>query len=196
VKDRPGVTQCLNRMKDGDQAAARELGALVYDDLKERAEAFVRGRTPGGIGATTLVHEAYLKLVDGAAIKAGGREHFMALASKIMRDLLVDLARRNAAKKRGGEMRRITLSTGGPAEETDRIDVLAVHEALVELAKLDPRMAQIVEMRYFGGMVGDEIAEHLGVSRRTVVRELSLAQAWLRKALAEHVDLENDSGRP
>ena len=181
------VTLCLNRMREGDPAAARELAALVYGDLKARAERLAKN-DKAGISATTLVHESYAKLIDGAALAAGGREHFMALASKIMRDLLVDFARRRAAEKRGGGHKRVTISTQWPAREENVVDVLAVNEALAELGRLDERMARIVEMRFFGGMTGEEIAEHLDISRRTVVRELAVAEAWLRKALATNAE--------
>lgn len=184
MPDRFDITECLGRMRDGDPSAARELATLVYGDLKERAERFARQSPGGAVSATTLVHEAYLRLIDGAALKAGGREHLLALSSKIMRDLLVDMARKRAAEKRGGHLDRLSLSTDGLVPLRPVVDVLGVHEALNELAAYDARMAQIVEMRYFGGMVGDEIAAHLGVTRRTVTRELTMAQAWLRKALA------------
>jgi RNA polymerase sigma-70 factor, ECF subfamily len=177
------VTDCLIRIRGGDKNAARELASLVYGDLKERAERFVKNSPAAPVSTTTLVHEAYLKMIDGAAPVTGGRVEFMAFAATIMRNLLVDFARQRNARKRGGDLNRICLEAASHKSASKDVDVLGVHEALERLSALDPRMVQIVEMRFFGGMTGDEIAEHLGVTRRTITRELTAAQAWLRKTL-------------
>ncbi len=162
----------------------------VYTELRAVAAGYLR-RTPSAaptIQATALVHEAWLQIAKHDETRWRSRTHFAALASKVMRDVLVDEARARKAAKRGGDRQRLTLSGLSPETDSPDVDVLALHEALERLAAEDPEQARIVELRFFGGMTGDEIAETVGVSRRTVVRELKMAQAWLLREMTRDGD--------
>jgi RNA polymerase sigma factor (TIGR02999 family) len=132
-----------------------------------------------------LVHEAYLKLVDQSRVDWKGRTHFVAVASQAMRRILVDHARHRQALKRGGAFRRITLDEGLAAEWQSDQDLLSLESALEKLSKLDQRQSQIVELRFFGGLQIDEVAEALGMSKRSVEREWTMTRAWLRRELGE-----------
>lgn len=172
------VTRLLRRARDGDAAAFERLIPLVYEDLRRLARRQLgyahRDRT---LDATALVHEAWLKL-GGAALAATDRAHFLAIAARAMRQVLVDDARHRKAVKRGGGWERTTLTDGTWAREFDPDGVLALDEAL---APLEPRQRQVVECRFFGGMELQEIAAALGVSERTVHRDWLKARAWLHR---------------
>jgi len=182
------VTSLLRAWGRGDQAALERLFPLVYGELHQQAERYMRGQKPGHTLQTTgLVHEAYLRLVDAPSGDAEwqGRAQFFALASRAMRSVLVDHARARAAVKRGGAMQALTLTAAGDVARSEPdADVVALDEALRGLAELDPRQAQIVELRYFGGLSIDEVAETLGVSHATVERDWRTARLWLRRELA------------
>jgi RNA polymerase sigma-70 factor, ECF subfamily len=175
------VTRLLELARQGDRDAVDRLFPLVYEELRELARRQLRKDfTPPTIEATGLVHEAYIKLVAGSVVPAESRAHFLAIAGRAMRQVLVDRARRKGAAKRGGEWIPITLTDGPRVYETDAIDVLALDEAI---DRLDPRQRLIVEARFFGGLEEAETAALIGVSERTVRREWVKARAWLVRAL-------------
>lgn len=183
------MTQYLERMSDGDARAADELLPLVYDELRRIADRQMRHERVGHtLQPTALVHEAYLKLVgsSGGSPKIGSnRAHFFAIASRAVRQVLISHARARDAEKRGGDARRVPLDSDGIATSTEdsTIDALALSEAIEELARLDARHAQIAEMRLFGGLPVDEIAEALGGSRRLIQVEWKAAKHWLSERL-------------
>jgi RNA polymerase sigma-70 factor (ECF subfamily) len=183
--DAPDVTAWLQRLRAGD-ASAREhaLGAL-YGDLRRIAQDKMDGqRANHTLQATALVHEAWIRLAEGNGGTFRDREHFLAVAATAMRHVLVDHARRTNAKKRDPGAAPEPLDSVLLEFESRAIDVLAVHDALEAFAALDPRAANIVEMRFFGGMTMDEIAAHLEVPKRSVERDWEVARAWLRRKLS------------
>ena len=178
------VTQLLAAWRAGDQEAFARLVPLVYRELHELAHARMRGQAPGfTLQTTALVHEAYLRLVDERRVPWQNRTHFFAVCARAMRCILVDAARARNAQKRGGHAARVPFDEARvwAAEPAQR--VLALDDALTELSKEDARKAQIVELRYFGGLTVEETAEALGVSAETVARDWKLAKLWLVRAL-------------
>jgi RNA polymerase sigma factor (TIGR02999 family) len=167
-------------------AAAEQLLPHVYDELRAIAGNLMRReRAAHTLQPTELIHEAWLRLVDADAVAGAPdrdagplRTHFTRIAARAMRFVLVDHARRKFADKRGGGQRRVTLDDNHEAAVVDPEDVLHVHDGIERLAALDPELAQIVELRFFGGMTLDEVAVARGTSRRTVVRNYRLARAW------------------
>ncbi len=192
------VTQLLARWREGDEHALEALVPLVYREMHGLAHRYLRGERPGHtLQSTALVHEAYLRLVDQGPIDAQGRAHFVAVAARLMRQILVDYARHHGAEKRGAG-RRVDLDAaadvadargalpGSPeAGRQERgTDLVALDEALNELSRLDERQGRIVELRYFGGMTTEETAVVLGISPATVKREGNVAKAWLSRQLS------------
>jgi RNA polymerase sigma factor (TIGR02999 family) len=180
----PGtITALLSRWSKGDAEAFPALIALAYDDL--RAIAHRRLLAGGGdeLATTALVHEAYLRLVGHAGGEWAGRAQFFAFASLAMRTILVDHARREHAAKRGGSAVQIPLAEGDPVADDGTADILEVDDAVQRLAERDPRMAKVVELRFFGGLTVPEVAEVLGTSPRTVEREWMRAKAYLLEVL-------------
>ncbi|MGE3164941.1 MAG: sigma-70 family RNA polymerase sigma factor [Planctomycetota bacterium] len=172
-----------------DPTAAPEGGDLlarIYAELRAIAGNLFRHHGPGHtLQPTALVHEAYLKLAEGPDRTWDSRSHFLAVASKAMRQILIDHHRRKNAQKRGGaDWERMTLSGVAIGEATPTLDVIALNDALDQLERLDPRQARVVELRYFGGLTVDEIAEVLAVSKTTVENEWRHARAWLTQALS------------
>lgn len=180
------ITQLLIAWSDGRREALEDLVPLVYEDLRRMAAGYMQRESAGhALQPTALVHEAYVRLVDQRQVKWRNRAHFFGVAAGMMRRILVDQARLRRAEKRGGRWERVTLSgIDVPANTPPEIDVLALHEALERLAAFDPRQERIVELRYFGGLTIEEAAEVLGISEATVVREWTIAQAWLRAELS------------
>ena len=185
-KDSECLTLLLNEWKQGDKDALEKLMEYVYDDLKKRASVYMKHQRHGhSLQTTGLVHEAFIKLVDKNEIEWQDRRHFFAIASKVMRRILIDYARHRNRVKRGGKNENL------PFEETKHIlpsenspvDLLVLDEALNSLASFDERLAKIVELKYFGGLTLDEIAEMLEVSRTTVKRDWNIAKAWLKEYL-------------
>ena len=168
---------------EGDQAP---LMALVYDELRGLAGAYMRRERVGHtLQPTAVVNEAWLKLASATELESLDRNHFLAIASKVLRRVLVEHARGRDAAKRGGGEHPVTLQTqigGGPSTD---LDLLALEEALVRLAELDERQARVVELRFFGGLLVDEVAQVLQVSKRTVELDWSLARAFLRRELGD-----------
>ena len=185
------VTGLLIAWNEGDPAALDALLPVVYAELRRRARRALRHEAAGHtLQPTALVHEAYLRLVDQQPIQWQSRAHFFGVAARCMRQILVDAARTRRAVKRGRGAHTVTLDdaegvAAGPAGvENAGVEVLALEEALVRLAALDPGQAQLVELRYFGGLTIDDTAATLGVSPATVSREWTVARRWLRRELA------------
>lgn len=174
------VTQLLEAVREGDSRALDRLVPLVYEELRALAKRELYREQQGHtLHATALVHETYLKLAGGG-MPASDRAHFLAIAARAMRQVLVDHARRRKAVKRGGDMVCTTLTDGGAPVEFRPDELIALDQAL---EKLDPRQRQIVEFRFFAGMEEKEVADVLGVSDRTVRREWVKARAWLYHAM-------------
>jgi RNA polymerase sigma factor (TIGR02999 family) len=182
------VTALLIEWRQGDAAALERLVPLVYAELKMVARAHLRREQAGhSLQATALVHEVYLRLVNVDRMTFESRAHFLAVAARLMRQILVDHARRKLAGKRGGRATMVSLDGVSPAVNAvgpTNIDVLALDEALGELASFDARQCRIVEMRFFAGLTIDEAAHALGISTATVEREWALAKAWLYDQLS------------
>lgn len=179
------ITQQLAAAREGDAAALDQLFPLVYEELKRLARAeLARERAGHTLQPTALVHEAYLRLVAQRAADGLGRAYFFSLAASMMRRILVNHARDRAAQKRGGGAAAITLSQAEGVAGADGIDVLGLHVALEALAQLDARQARVVELKFFGGLEIDEIAQLLQVSPATVRRDWTLARLWLGRELS------------
>ena len=176
----PDVTLLLNKLAAGDQKAAAELLSLVYEELHRLAARHLgHERSDHTLQATALVHEAYVKLAAQKNVKWQNRAQFFGVASQAMRRILVDYARRKQRIRRGGKQQKVPLDEVLLVSPDRTEEVLAVHESLSRLETLDARQARIVELRYFGGLTVEEIAEVVGVSGKTVMRELNVAKAWL-----------------
>jgi RNA polymerase sigma factor (TIGR02999 family) len=180
-----GVSQILERLRSGDQFALSELVKALYDELRRIAARRLRSERSGHtLQATALVHEAYLKLVGDKERQFADRVHFLAVASRVMRQVLVDHARARGAKKRAAD--QVTLTTGLAVSEDsglEQVELLQLNSALDALSLEDQTLAQLIEMRYFGGMTAEETAEALDRSVHIVRHDLRLAQAWLRRYL-------------
>lgn len=179
------LTVLLHRVSDGDRAAREQLFALAYDDLRRLARSRLRdGGRDTLLDTTALVHESYLRFLDAGQLRAPDRRAFFAYASQVMRSVIVDAARERRALRRGGDQRRLTLDTGlQDSLPTGEDEVLRVHEALLALEAAEPRLARVVEMRYFGGWSEQEIADALQVTDRTVRRDWEKARLLLMAAL-------------
>ena len=178
------VTRLLQQWSVGRQDALDQLLPVIYAELRRLAAAYLRHeRRDHTLQATALVHEAFLKLVDQRDVRWQNRAHFFGIAAQVMRRILVDHARAHGASKRGSGQRPLSLDEAVIVDPGTDVDVLALDEALTRLANVDPRHAQVVELRFFGGLTIDEAAEVLQVSPATVVREWTLAKAWLYAAL-------------
>jgi RNA polymerase sigma factor (TIGR02999 family) len=174
------VTRILNAIERGDAGVADRLLPLVYEELRLLAAQKLSHEPPGQtLQATALVHEAYIRLVGDASRSWQGRSHFFAAAAEAMRRILVENARRKGRLKRGAGRRRIDLDGVSLAIETPADDLIALDEAFTRLAEEDPEAAEVVRLSYFGGLTLEEVAEVLGVSRRTVHRYWAFARAWL-----------------
>jgi RNA polymerase sigma-70 factor (ECF subfamily) len=180
------VTSLLNKLAAGDQEAAAQLVPLVYEELRRLAARRLRQERPDHtLQATALVHEAYLKLAAQRSAKWQNRAQFFGVASQVMRRILVDYARGQQRIRRGGKQQKVSFDDVLLVSPERTAEVLSVHESLSRLEKLDARQARIVELRYFGGLTVEEIAEVVGLSSKTVMRELNVAKAWLYGDLKE-----------
>ena len=178
------ITRLLIAWRNGEAAALDDLMPLVYLELKRIARNFMRRQRVGHtLQTTALVNEAFVRLVDSDKVNWQDRSHFFAMSAQLMRRILVDAARRRNSAKRGGERIQVTLADDLKSANEGQVDVVAIDEALARLASLNQRQAQIVELRYFGGLTEDEIAETLNISSRTVRRDWNLARAWLYREL-------------
>ncbi|CAN5530205.1 sigma-70 family RNA polymerase sigma factor [soil metagenome] len=181
---RADVTRILIDSSKGDPEAPARLMPFVYEELRQLVQPYLeRERADHTLQATGLVHEAYLRLVDQSTTTWQNRAHFFGVAAQIMRRILVDYARSHRAEKRGGGWDKLAFDEAlAPAAERS-IDLIALDDALKDLLALDPRQSQIVELRFFGGLTNEEIAEVLDVSATTVKREWRMAKAWLRREI-------------
>jgi len=183
MPDTHEITRLLRRWAAGNSQARDELVPLVYEDLRRLAGHYLRLERPGhSLQPTALVHEAYLRLVDQDNPSWQNRSCFFGVAAHLMREILVDHARRRHAGKRAG--RKVTLNEAVGLVPERPEELLALDEALSELMRLDERKCQAVELRYFGGLVTEEIAETLGVSAVTIRRDLRMAEAWLHREMS------------
>jgi len=183
----PGeITQLLRRLGTGDEAAESRLASLVHVELRRMAARFLAGeRAAKTLQPTALVHEAWMRIVPNASGELNGRGHFMAIAARAMRQILVEHARARDSRKRGGGWQRVSLSAIPPGLDPEAAlnDLLDLDDALARLAEAHPRAARVVELRLFGGLTISETGEALGVSHATVDEDWILAKAWLARAL-------------
>lgn len=174
------VTLLLARWRDGDASAFDRASAVIYPELRRIADAYLRRERPDHtLQPTALIHEAFLRLTGAGNLQFESRKHFFALAAQLMRQILVDHARSVKSQKRGGGAVHVSLDSFNEYLPNAGDQFLAVHEALDELRALNPRKAQVIELRYFGGLNLEEVAELLSISIATAHREQRLAEAWL-----------------
>jgi len=175
----------LQAWSSGDRAALNQLTPRVYDQLRRLAGHYMQNESPGRtIQATALVHEAYLRLVDVPKVDLRHRAQFFAITARIMRNVLLDNARARAAVKRGGQQARVNLDEIPDLSDQSGHDLLALDYALTALAAVDPRKAQVIELRFFGGLSVEDTATALNVSAETVMRDARAARAWLRREMS------------
>jgi RNA polymerase sigma factor (TIGR02999 family) len=187
----PDATRLFRAAGAGDAAAGAALLPLVYDELRRLAGQHLSNEPAGHtLQATALVHEAYLRLVDGGGRRFANRTHFFRAAAASMRRILIDHARHKLSLKAGGGRNRVTLASVDPAVNERGADLLALDEALQKLARTDPRKAELVTLRFFGGLSKDEAADALGISASTADNDWAYARAWLR------VELDGLAGSP
>jgi RNA polymerase sigma factor (TIGR02999 family) len=180
-------TRLLLDWSDGDEGARNEMLPLVYDELRRLAALYLlRERPDHTLQPTALVHEAYLRLIDQRQVNWKNRAQFVGLAAVMMRRILVNHARDRAAEKRGGDMQKVPLSDVDEAGTPQDVDVIVLHDALDQLGAIDPRKSRIVELKFFGGLSVDEMAEVLKVAPITVMREWQKAKAWLYLQLSSN----------
>jgi RNA polymerase sigma factor (TIGR02999 family) len=183
--DESSITKLLQAHAMGDSKALDKLMPLVYDQMQQMAhQRLIRERPDHTFSTTALVHEAYLKLVDLKRIDWKNRAQFFGIASKIMRNILVDYAVRKKAEKRGGKRERVTLGESDAVTEINLHDILSIHHALKRLESVDERQVRVVECRFFGGLTIDETAAALDISTPTVSRDWKMARAWLNRELS------------
>ena len=184
------VTELLLSWRAGDDAALAQLVPIVFDELRRLAKRHMRSEKNGHVLQTTaLVNEAYVRLVDLSRVRWQDRAHFFAMASRLMRRILVDFARAGAAQKRGGDREILPLDTKAILGEAHGADLVALDDALNALARIDERKSRVVEMRFFGGLSIDETAESLGVSSETVMRDWRMAKLWLLREITGKGDV-------
>lgn len=182
--ERGVVTALLERARAGDAGAEAQLLPLVYADLRRAAEALLRREQRGHtFQPTDLVHEGYLKLVGSEAPDARSRRHFVAIAARAMRQVLVDHARKRGAAKRGAGYVEVRVTNADAGIDVDISEMIALDDALERLGQRNPRLPRVVELRFFAGLSEEETAEVLGVTSRTVQRDWATARAWLYKEL-------------
>jgi RNA polymerase sigma factor (TIGR02999 family) len=180
------ITELLVAWGDGDQAALEALAPLVYEELRRLAHHYMGGERSGHILQTSaLVNEAYVRLIDWKNVRWQNRAHFFGVSAQLMRRILVDYARSRGYQKRGGGIDALALDEAAPVSKERGADLVALDEALIALAELDPRQSSVVELRFFGGLSNEEAAEVLGVSTATVRRDWGFARAWLYRELSK-----------
>lgn len=185
IRPDQNITELLVKWGRGDKTALDELIPLVYDELRKLAANYLR-RKPGAhtLQATALVHEAYVRLADQKSISMQHRAQFFGLAAKVMRDILVDHARKRLAKKRDGQQLRLSLSQAERFGRKPDVDLVALDDALKELNATNPQHSRVIELRFFGGLTIEETAEVMSLSHATTERYWTFARAWLRRELA------------
>lgn len=178
------VTALLLAWRGGDLAALDRLVPLVYAELRRLAHSYMRGERPGhSLQTTALIHEAFLRLVDAPQMRWQNRAHFFAVSAQVMRRVLVDVARSQRSLKRGGDCKHVALDEELAISQTTHPDLVALDEALTELAAIDPRKSRVVELRFFGGLTAEETGEVLSLAPDTVLRDWQLAKVWLLQRL-------------
>src|SRR5882724_9049251 len=181
----PNVTSMLHDWSNGDKKAQEKLFQIVYNELHRQAARHLQHEHPGlSLQTTDLIHEAFLRLIDQQHVEWQNRLHFFGIAAQVMRRILVDHARSRQAAKRGGSAIRLPLEEAMAVMPAQDLDFVALDEALVRLAAMDPQQSQIVELRFFGGLSVEETARVLDVSERTIKRDWNVAKAWLRRELS------------
>lgn len=188
----PEITELLKAWGSGDAAALDQLTPLVYDELRRLARRYMRNERAGNtLQTTALVNEAYLRLVDAKRVAWQDRVHFFAVSAQMMRRILVDAARARGSAKRGGQVKRVNHSAAFDLDEIPDVstgrdrELVAIDDALNELAEMDPRKARVIELRFFGGLSVEETGEVLKISPQSVMRDWKLAKAWLTRELAK-----------
>ena len=182
--NRNDVTRLLLDWGKGDKLALDALTPVLYDELRRLADSYLRReRSDHTLQATALVHEAYMKLADQTQLEWRNRAHFFGIAAQVMRHILVDHSRSHRAAKRGSGSPKVPLEEGLVVSQERAADIVALDDALKTLAKLDERKSRIIELKYFGGLTVEEMAEVLGISVATIGRELRMAQAWLHREM-------------
>lgn len=185
IRPDQSITQLLVKWGNGDKAALDELIPLVYEELRKLAASYLRRSSgPNTLQATALVHEAYVHLAAQSNISMQHRAQFFGLAAKVMRDILVDHARRRLAAKRGGKHLHLSLTKAEQFSSKPEVELLALDDALKLLATTNPKHSRVIELRFFGGLTIEETAEVMGLSHATTERYWSFARAWLRRELA------------
>jgi RNA polymerase sigma factor (TIGR02999 family) len=180
-----GITQLLDKWSNGDKAALDQLMPLVYDELRRLAKSYLRRQRPNhSLQPTALVNEAYLRLIDQSTVNFDDRAQFFGLAATMMRNILVDHARSHRAAKRGGSQYTLSISKADRIGNTPDLDIVALDDALKDLAAIKPQLSRVIELRFFGGLTIEETAEVLGVSHATVERDWSFARSWLRREMS------------
>lgn len=180
------ITRLLLAWSNGDREALDRLAPLVYNELRRLAKSYMRKERAGHtLQTTALIHEAYLRLIDAGQVEWRNRAHFFGVAARAMRQILVEMARERGCQKRGGGAQQVALDEAMTIDAGLDEDLVSLDEALGALAQFDARKAQVVEMRFFGGLTEEEIAAALGVSPETVRRDWRLARSWLRRKLSE-----------
>ncbi len=183
--DHRDIAKTLAEVADGSQEAVERLTPKVYEQMRGIARGMLNQESPGHtLQPTALVNEAYLRMLGQTQVDWRGKTHFLSICAKMMRRILVDHARSKKSQKRGGGAHRVALSDDARVTQRHDEDVLAIEEALTKLAKLNPRHAEIVELRFFGGLSVEEVAAVLQVSKRTVEADWTMLRAWLRRELA------------
>jgi RNA polymerase sigma factor (TIGR02999 family) len=180
-----GITQLLEAWGHGDQQALEQLTPLVYKELHRLAERYMADERPGHtLQTTALVNEAYLRLADVRGVSWQNRAHFFAICARTMRRILIDFARSRQYQKRGGDAVAVTIEAALGVADQPAVELVALDDALNDLAKLDPRKSQVVELRFFGGLSVEETAEVLKISPETVMRDWKFARVWLARELS------------
>ena len=186
MEESRGITQLLLEARGGDRGALDQLMPAVYNELRRLAESYLRTERPDHtLQATALVNEAFVRLIDVRQVKWQDRAHFFAMSSRLMRRILVDFARSKGYQKRGGGAQKVSFDEALFVAREPGQDLVALDDALTALAAFDGRKAQVVEMRFFGGLSVEETAEALNVSVDTVMRDWKLAKAWLLRELKQ-----------
>jgi RNA polymerase sigma factor (TIGR02999 family) len=178
--DAPGITELIVELREGEERAWESLLPMVYEELRRVAHRQLQQQGPGHtLNTTALVHEAYIRLADGARLSLVDRAHFFAVAARAMRHVLIDHARKHSTAKRGGDWQQIPLDEAEISVEARADTLLALDAALSQLMDMNERLARVVECRFFGGMTDEETAAALGVTDRTVRRDWTKARLWL-----------------
>lgn len=182
----PGeVTVLLRAWHAGDEDAYRQLTSILYSELRKQAAHYMRGERPGDtLQTTALVHETFMRLVGAHQVDWQDRKHFLAIAARTMRRLLVDLARAQGSSKRGSRAMHVSLDFGVAAPDPLPLDIIALEQALERLAAIDARKVKVIELKFFAGLTVEETAEVIGVSADTVARDWRMARTWLLKQLS------------